>query len=71
MKLTPLIIDEKQTAVCLKLDGNYKRGDVFYWNNNFDYAQKGYYEVVDDSYKKDNLYLCIKKAAMGKKELRM
>lgn len=59
--LKPLKIEKRQTGIWLTLAGEYKKGDVFYWNNNFDYAKRGYYEVVDTSYKDKNLYLCVKK----------
>ena len=59
--LEPLKIDEKQTAIWLNLECDLKQGAIFYWNNNFDYAKRGYFEVVDTSYKDKNLYLCVKK----------
>ena len=53
MSLIQMLTDKTPTAIWLNLGESFKRGDVIFWNNNF-------YQIVDDSRKDINMYICVK-----------
>lgn len=53
-------LQQDKDAIWLKLDGDFQKKKIVYWLNHEDITKSGYYRIVDDTRKKDNMYLCIK-----------